>query len=523
MGCIISFLGGSLGVFCFNCWVGSTRCNSNKGENTKGVTARFGSLFLLAIGTILIFICLMWGYEIFKNEPFDMNVGQCVGSFETCVEKHLVIKIGVALALFFLLHLVLSFFAFCDSTLIIHEILAGFWLIKLFVFGGILVGCYYIPPQAIVVLFYFTIVGSACFLVFQVYLLIKFLTSLNTSLVKDDKKLILYSGFVLGILLFGGIIGVSYGFFSGCSLNVVFTSVAVVLAAIMMTITCFCHSVSSSIFTTALIMAYCAYLNLSTLLANPDTRCVNFHDMFGGSYKPSMLLGMGLNTSIDMNTDTNMIMGRGMAELELSNILKGMDSQLRLSRSSFVLPSSPYISLPSLSSSSFSLSSSVSSSSLSAILSSIDPDSSSSLNDNPIDIVFKVISIIITFLSLLYSAFSATGVTATSLEKIEDGSCSTTEFAGSDDESQAVRDVSYWKLNLVMILASLHVVAVVCGWGFHDVSALGGLQAGIGNSAMGFKCATHYLCVIFYIWVLTNPYVGPLIFPGREWPSKDVG
>lgn len=179
-----------------------------------------------------------------------------------------------------------------------------------------------------------------------------------------------------------------------------------------------------------------------------------------------------------------------------------------------------------------------------------------SLNDNTIDIVFKVLSIVLTFVSLLYSAFSATGVSASTREKIEvatdDGyyvlqknatsdtpnnNTSSSSYgtssgqrsdggAGAGDEddgrSEAVKDVSYWRLNLVMVLASMHVAAVLCGWGFNDVSALGGFNVGIGYSAMGFKCASHYLCVLFYVWVLTNPYIGPVICPDREWPSTDV-
>ncbi|KAK2962813.1 putative Serine incorporator (Serinc) [Blattamonas nauphoetae] len=132
--------------------------------------------------------------------------------------------------------------------------------------------------------------------------------------------------------------------------------------------------------------------------------------------------------------------------------------------------------------------------------------------------VVKIVSFVITFLLMIWMSFSRNQkITNGEEEEIPRCFCPCSDSGDIDEEDDASdsepSQFSYWKLNVLFLSACANIVCVATGWSLAD----GVGDAGIGTTALWVKTASNWLSYLLYIWVLINPYVGPIICPDRDW------
>ncbi|KAH7817199.1 putative TMS membrane protein/tumor differentially expressed protein [Monocercomonoides exilis] len=476
--CIGSCIGSAVGAACIGCC-----CTCRKKSKSTDLSARIGTLVLLSIGCVLILIGSIWGFRIFNNKPFGYDVGGCIGTIDLCSEKLLVLRIGIALVLTFLFFFLISLIMCFTANSACLSLNNGWWVFKVILFLGVVVGCYFIPPKVVSGLFYVMVIGSAIFLIIQIVLLITFFDAWNESW-RDKNCLAGLTIFTI-IVSIGWIIltALTYVFYNKCTLDLVLTSVGVAFAIIMILIT---FKVSSaSIFTTSLVLIYCAWLNLSSLMANPNNECFTF-------YAYSTNDGAG-GTVMKVFSVLFTYIALCFSSFSYSGQMKGQDSP------------------------------SVSSNETAEYKNETDEykrPRSKEMAGNKDDIAGSISS----YSSIRRSdqqiqsnpVANGESIIATS-QPMPEYASSSTDVSDEDKTNVKPYVYPYWKMYLIYILASMHISVVIVGWSVTDREALSGLSAGASTAAMWSKTAAHWVCILLYIWLMIAPVVGPKLFPNRVW------
>ncbi|KAH7824768.1 putative serine incorporator/TMS membrane protein [Monocercomonoides exilis] len=459
--CIGSAIGSACASCCCSC------CTSKK---STSLAARFGSLLLLSVGAICVLVFSFWGYEIFHNKPYDADVGGCIGQIDTCSEKLLVLRVGVALCIVFIAMFLMSLVLCGTQNSICISIQNEWWPIKLLVLIVALVGCYFISPKATVVLFYFEVVGSAFFLVMQIVLLIDFFMSWNEKWLEKGWEKCLAFLTISGLVGYLALIILTFVFYSKCALDIIFTVITLVVGICLMILSL--RIPTASVFTTTLVMLYCGWLNLSSLMANPNDKCFTFanhvsSDAAGGvTMKIISLAFLYLALIYSTFTSSGQVAeeNEGKGSYEMTNGTSSSGS------TEYKRPSATSTSDQSTSSSN---SSSANSSSLE--------------NEDP-----------------LYAHLR---------EEAE----STSSLSRRKGNGRDVKTFPYWKMYLVFILASCHLCVVVVGWSVTDRNALSGMSVGISIASLWSKTIANWTCAVLYLWLVLAPVIGPKLFPNRTW------
>lgn len=226
------------------------------------------------------------------------------GGDNACFNASGLVRISWSLAIF-------QFVIFCvtlmrnDTAAIIHD---GWWCLKSLIVAGLFVGSMWIPNEPVIIGYMkFARIVSVVFLAYQGMLMLIVAYVINSSLVSKVDKQGGHAGSCAGITLMtmfflltgGNITWIIFMFieFSGCAGNVTIMVITCIVGAIMYVIVLLRTRADASVFTSALVLTYCLYLQWSALSSNTNETCNPF----------SPLSDSGLNYSA--NTIMMMILG----------------------------------------------------------------------------------------------------------------------------------------------------------------------------------------------------------------------
>lgn len=137
------------------------------------------------------------------------------------------------------------------------------------------------------------------------------------------------------------------------------------------------------------------------------------------------------------------------------------------------------------------------------------------------------VGVLVTFLALGYSAFSAGSTSAVMFQPLlrdTDEEQATYRAANddkvnaddddADDESESVT-YSYAFYHFVYVMAAFYMAMVLTDWRavFADPSSPNGFAIVHGDASRWVKVATSWLCVVLYAWTL----VAPILLPDRNF------
>ena len=114
------------------------------------------------------------------------------------------------------------------------------------------------------------------------------------------------------------------------------------------------------------------------------------------------------------------------------------------------------------------------------------------------------IAIILTFLSIAYSAFSVGG---------SSGKLSLTSAEAEEDDEEAAAQYNYSFFHFVFISAAAYMAVILTYWqqpAFNDLDVFVTIDH---NSVVWFKMVSAWFITLLYIWTL----VAPIIFPDRDF------
>ena len=147
------------------------------------------------------------------------------------------------------------------------------WGLKVFLWLAMSVGAFWLPGSAIKAYGELARVGSAVFLLVQVLILLDFAYEWNESWVAKDDERWFAALFAVCIACYLGVVslaGVSFAFFSHCSINVFFTSLSCLLVLVLTAASLHPKSHNGSLLPAAVVSIYAMYLNFTAMTSETD-------------------------------------------------------------------------------------------------------------------------------------------------------------------------------------------------------------------------------------------------------------